>query len=81
MKQLFSLSFLFIGVSVFAQNNYKVANTYHIASAGGWDYISVNQGKIYASHGTQVNILNEANASNARPKMIPGTFQVLVVKK
>ena len=61
MKQLFSLSFLCICLSVFAQNNYKVVNTYHIPGSGGWDYISVNKGKIYVSHGTQVNILNEAN--------------------
>lgn len=64
MKQLFSFSFLFICVSVFAQNGYKIVNTYHIPSSGGWDYISVNKGKIYASHGTQVNILNEANGDS-----------------
>lgn len=39
--------------------NYKIAKTFHIASAGGWDYIAVNNNKIYVSHGTQVNILDE----------------------
>ena len=41
------------------QHDYKIIKTYHIASAGGWDYIAVNEGKLYVSHGTQVNILNE----------------------
>ena len=43
----------------FSQHEYKIVKTYHIASPGGWDYIAVHDGKIYASHGTQVNILNE----------------------
>ncbi len=38
---------------------HKVVKTFHIASSGGWDYISVHKGKIYVSHGTQVNILDE----------------------
>src|ERR1043165_1776335 len=42
-----------------AQHEYKVVKKYHIASPGGWDYIAVNNGKLYVSHGTQVNILNE----------------------
>jgi YVTN family beta-propeller protein len=41
------------------KNDYKVVKTFHIASPGGWDYIAVNKGKIYVSHGTQVNILDE----------------------
>ena len=44
----------------YSQNHeYKVVKTYHIASPGGWDYIAVNKGRLYVSHGTQVNILNE----------------------
>lgn len=39
--------------------NYKVVKTFHIMSGGGWDYIAVNNNKIYSSHGTQVNILDE----------------------
>ena len=43
-----------------AQNSqYKVLKTFHIASSGGWDYIAVNNNKVYVSHGTQVNILDE----------------------
>jgi YVTN family beta-propeller protein len=36
-------------------------NTFHIASAGGWDYIAVepNSDKLFVSHGSQVNILDK----------------------
>ena len=27
--------------------------------SGGWDYIAINDNKVYVSHGTQVNILDE----------------------
>jgi YVTN family beta-propeller protein len=46
-----------------AQNStsYHVTKTFHIASSGGWDYIAVGPGnnRLYISHGTQVNILDE----------------------
>lgn len=44
-----------------AQNkiDYKVVKTFHIDSPGGWDYIAVNKNKVYVSHGSQVNILDE----------------------
>jgi YVTN family beta-propeller protein len=37
-----------------------ITNTFHIASAGGWDYLEVDPVNdwLYVSHGTQVNILN-----------------------
>lgn len=55
-----TLASLFIMTSYcFSQHEYKVVKTYPIASPGGWDYIAVNDGKLYVSHGTQVNILNE----------------------
>jgi YVTN family beta-propeller protein len=41
-----------------AQGGYKVVKTFHIASSGGWDYLKVNNNKLYVSHGTQVNVLN-----------------------
>jgi YVTN family beta-propeller protein len=54
------ISLLAISLVCCAQNHeYKIVNTYHIASPGGWDYIAVNNGKLYVSHGTQVNILDE----------------------
>lgn len=63
MKKLLFLSFLVTSLIACSQNGYKVVKTYHIPGAGGWDYIAVNGGKIYVSHGTQVNILNEANGN------------------
>ncbi|HEV8505521.1 MAG TPA: YncE family protein [Chitinophagaceae bacterium] len=54
------LAFLAIGSLCHSQNHeYKVVRVYHIASPGGWDYIAVNNGKLYVSHSTQVNIMNE----------------------
>ncbi|RYF79763.1 MAG: YncE family protein, partial [Chitinophagaceae bacterium] len=46
------------------QPEYAVAKTYHIASPGGWDYLAVNNDKLYVCHGTQVNILNEATGDS-----------------
>jgi DNA-binding beta-propeller fold protein YncE len=54
------ISFSLINIAT-AQNKtgYKIAKTFHIASPGGWDYIAINNNKVYVSHGTQVNILDE----------------------
>ncbi len=59
IKRLIQFTFL-IGISMtaFCQSGHKVLKSYTIASPGGWDYISVNEGKIYQSHGMQVNILD-----------------------
>lgn len=38
---------------------FAVAKIYHIQSPGGWDYLAVNNGKLYVSHSSQVNVLNE----------------------
>ncbi len=62
IKKIFAAS---AGLIIFAATNaqkdheYKVVKTFHIVSPGGWDYITINEGKLYVSHGTQVNILNE----------------------
>ncbi|MCW3109016.1 MAG: YncE family protein [Segetibacter sp.] len=40
-------------------SHYKISKTFHIASAGGWDYLAVNGDKLYVSHGGQVNILDK----------------------
>ena len=53
-----ALALFYAGFSQ-SQHTFKVVKTFHIMSAGGWDYIAVNNGKLYVSHGTQVNILNE----------------------
>jgi DNA-binding beta-propeller fold protein YncE len=76
--QLKILSF-FIGTllssAVFSQNtSFKMVKTYPIKSSGGWDYIAVNDHKVYVSHGTQVNILDENSGDSVG--IIPGTTGV-----
>jgi YVTN family beta-propeller protein len=53
-----------------------VTKTFHIASGGGWDYIAVGPGnnRLYVSHGTQVNILDEKNGDSIG--VIPNTTGV-----
>jgi len=76
MKKIILFFVASISLHAFAQHNheYKVVKTYHIASPGGWDYIAVNDGKIYASHSTQVNILNEETGDSVG--VIPNTTGV-----
>jgi YVTN family beta-propeller protein len=53
-----SLGFL-ISYSANAQDKtHSVVKTFHIPSPGGWDYIKVNDGKVYVTHSSQVNILD-----------------------
>ena len=66
MKKLFSLLSMLTSLFAISQNNdYKAVKTFHIKSPGGWDYIAVNNGKIYVAHSTQVNILNEETGDSA----------------
>ena len=58
------MALLMIVSFCFAQHEYKVVKTFHIPSPGGWDYIAVNNGRLYVSHGTQVNILNEESGDS-----------------
>src|SRR5580658_96561 len=57
-------------------SGYQVIKTFHIASSGGWDYIAAGPGnnRIYVSHGTQVNILDEKMGDSVG--YIPGTTGV-----
>jgi YVTN family beta-propeller protein len=61
----------FTGVN--AQKDFKILKTFHIPSAGGWDYIAVGPGnnRLYVSHGTQVNILNQTTGDSIG--VIPNT--------
>jgi YVTN family beta-propeller protein len=75
MKKTIFLVLSSASISCFAQTHeYKVTNTYHIKSAGGWDYIAVNNDKIYTSHGSQVNILNESTGDSVG--IIPNTYGI-----
>jgi len=57
-------------------SGYKVTKTFHIASSGGWDYISSDpeSNKLYVSHGTQVNILDKKTGDSLG--VIPNTTGV-----
>jgi len=64
-----------IGMIGYAQEKtHKMVKTAHIKSAGGWDGISVNDGKIYVSHSSQVIILDEKTGDSIG--VIPGTTGV-----
>jgi YVTN family beta-propeller protein len=57
-------------------SGFQVAKTFHIASGGGWDYIAVgpSNNRLYVSHGTQVNILNQETGDSVG--VIPETTGV-----
>jgi YVTN family beta-propeller protein len=80
MKSLISsclILFIALPNVIFAQQSgFKVDKTFHITSSGGWDYIAVgpNNNRIYVSHGTQVNILDETTGDSVG--VIPGTTGV-----
>jgi YVTN family beta-propeller protein len=60
-----------------AQNasGYHVINNFKIASSGDWDYIAVGpNGRLFVSHGTRVNVLDEATGDSVG--VIPNTTGV-----
>lgn len=64
--------------NLFSQSTsgYSLKKVFHIASSGGWDYIAVGPGnnRLYVSHGTQVNILDETTGDSVG--VIPNTLGV-----
>ena len=67
MIKIISLSIsLLLGLKtiVAQKTGYKIVNTFHIASPGGWDYLSVNKNKLYVAHSGQVNILDKNNGDS-----------------
>jgi hypothetical protein len=69
---------LFFCTTIKAQteSGFHILKTFHIASAGSWDYIAVGPGnnRLYVSHGTQVNILDETTGDSIG--VIPNTIGV-----
>ena len=67
-KLIFATSLLLcIGMISKAQpEKIHLLNTFHISSAGGWDYLAIqpNSNKLFVSHGTQVNILDKATGDS-----------------
>ncbi len=57
-------------------SGFHVANIFHIASSGGWDYIAVgpDNNRLYVSHGTQVNVLDATSGDSIG--VIPNTTGV-----
>lgn len=56
-------------------SGYQVKKTFKIGSPGGWDYIAVGPDKkVYVSHGTQVNILDQNTGDSVG--VIPNTTGV-----
>jgi YVTN family beta-propeller protein len=75
----FFLIFLFCLSGPIAQaqsaSGFHLTKTYKIASSGGWDYIAVGpNNRVYASHGTQVNVLDERTGDSLG--VIPNTTGV-----
>jgi YVTN family beta-propeller protein len=66
MKLILFIACTIAFYTAFPQKNheYKVVNTYHISSTGGWDYLIAHEGKLYVSHSTQVNILDESSGDS-----------------
>ena len=70
MKKSFAFSIAFFIASTYsgllAQKEFKIQKTFHIQSAGGWDYLVIGPGnnRLYVSHGTQVNILDKTSGDS-----------------
>lgn len=67
MKKILAFSLLMFTVVFYGysqKSGLHVVKTFHIASAGGWDYLAVNGSKLYVSHGTQVNILDKKSGDS-----------------
>ena len=62
---IFTIS-LFMGLQAQNSKAFHILKTFHIASAGGWDYLAVGPGnnRLYVSHGTQVNILDKTTGDS-----------------
>ncbi len=74
---LLACSFILPSIAIAqGSSGFSIEKTFHVASSGGWDYISVGPGnnRIYVSHGTQVNILDETTGDSVG--VIPGTTGV-----
>lgn len=48
------------------KKDFHITSTFHIQSAGGWDYLAIGPGNnhLYVSHGTQVNILDKTTGDS-----------------
>jgi YVTN family beta-propeller protein len=72
-KILFLLAAFVTSISLNAQKTLHVADTFHIKSSGGWDYIFAYTAsdKLFVSHSTQVNVIDKNNGDSLG--IIPNT--------
>ncbi len=78
---------LIIGISIISvpakaqRSQFKISKVFRIASGGGWDYLAINNDKLYVSHGTQVNILNKNSGDSIGViENTPGVHGIAFVK-
>jgi YVTN family beta-propeller protein len=73
MKKNIAKLFVFAIISIFTHyvsaqkpTGYKLSNTFHVSSSGGWDYPAIDEtsNKLYLSHGMQVNILDKTSGDS-----------------
>src|SRR6476620_6786086 len=59
-----------------AQTNtgWHVKRSIHIGGRGRWDYLAIYNGKLYVSHDSLVNVVNEVSGDSI--STIPGTYGV-----
>ena len=76
MKSIIVFNLLIVCTfAAFSQKSgYTLSKTFKIASGGGWDYIAINDNKLFVSHGTQVNVLDATTGDSLG--YIPGTTGV-----
>lgn len=78
MKYFFAfvvITFLVINLSaVHSNGNWHVIRTIHIGGKGRWDYLAAYDGKLYVSHDSLVNVVNENSGDSIT--IIPGTYGV-----
>jgi len=75
MRHSITTLFLCLAAIVAGAQDYTVSKAFKIGSPGGWDYIAVGpNGKLYVSHATQVNILDQKTGDSVG--VIPNTTGV-----
>lgn len=71
--RLLLVGLIFITSTCFSQTK-QVIKTFKIGGDGGWDYIALNDHKLYVSHSTHVNIIDENSGDSVG--IIEGTTGV-----
>jgi YVTN family beta-propeller protein len=76
MYKLITTAALAFIINITAATAQEVADTFHIKSGGGWDYIVADaaSNKLYVTHGTQVNVLDKHTGDSIG--IIPNTIGV-----